>query len=102
MYVHLHTLALARDTYTAPYLHAPSIEAGIMEKITITLINRFQTDCHYHTSMTQSLPCSVNLKLKCPDIMLIGKNLGCGVNYLLVHAFNRVIKDFTVIWKIFM
>ena len=33
-----------------------------MEKITFTLINRFQTNRRYHASLTQSLLSAVNLK----------------------------------------
>ena len=49
---------MVRDTIVTHSFHG----AGAMEKITLTLINRFQSNCRYHTSLTQSLLSSVNLK----------------------------------------
>ena len=48
---------MAHDTIVMHSLHG----AGAMEKITFTLIKRFQTNRRYHASLTQSLPSSVNL-----------------------------------------
>ena len=56
----LKSVTMAHDTIVTHSLHG----AGAMEKITFTLINRFQTNRRYHASLTQSLPSSVNLKLK--------------------------------------
>ena len=50
---------MARDTIVTHSFHG----AGAMEKITFTIINRFQTNRRYHASVTQSLPSSVSLTL---------------------------------------
>ena len=46
-----------------------------MKKITFTLINRFQINCRYHASLTQSLPSLVNLLIFKIEISTYEKNL---------------------------
>ena len=70
----LKSVTMTCGTIVTHFFHG----ASAMNKITFTLINRFQTNCRYHASLTQSLPSSVNLKeflkLKYIDMTRIEKN----------------------------